>query len=191
MSNALSSLYGEGNAAAIRTRECVAFPGKREQEILTPPEILDPLRELWGGRPVFDPFGSERHAIADHTALLEDGTDGQQWTWPDRTFGNPPYGELERAMVGTKRGKPDGATYYLDHVDGEISRWCFLIPVRSHRKWWRRVANRDHVTVLELDPVKFVGFDQAFPAPLCLMFTRAGRKSDIEDLFSHLGEIRR
>lgn len=201
--NALSSLWGRGAADAVRTRECVAMPGKREQDILSPPEILDPLAKLWGAPyPTFDPFGSYQHTIAYHTARLPD--DGQRYVWPDLTYGNPPYAMLARALVGSAASYPDAwdeggkvthrtklgaAPYYFGHEDGRTKRWCFLIPVRSHRKWWRAITNRDYVEVFELDPLTFVGYPQSFPAPLCLLFTCVERGA-IAAAFKGLGDLR-
>lgn len=184
--NALRSLWGYGD---------------RPQEVLTPLDILTPLRELWGDI-AFDPFGSRQHLFAQHTALLPD--DGQRYVWPDRTFGNPAYAMLDRALNGSATSYPDAwdeegkvthrtklgpASYYLMHPDGLEKRWCFLIPVRPHRRWWRSAANAPHILTLELDPITFVGFSQSFPAPLCLMFTNE-RRSAVESVFGHLGDVR-
>ena len=164
----LASLWGEGAADAIRARECVAMPGNRKQEILTPPDILDPLRALWG-LIAFDPCGTPLHTIAERTAYLED--DGLSFKWPDRTFVNPPYKFLK-----------DWLAHFTAHSQG---RACLLGPVRSHRKWWRAAA-RECSSVVYLDPLCFVGYSQAFPAPLCLMF-RGEDWEDLEKLFGHLG----
>lgn len=45
--DALASLYGKGAVDAVRTRECVAMPGLRKQEIYTPEIIVALLHALW------------------------------------------------------------------------------------------------------------------------------------------------
>ena len=153
----IASLWGKAAVDAIRTRECVAMPGKRKQEILTPPDILDPLRAFWG-RIAFDPCGSRQQSIADLTAFIED--DGLSVRWPDFTFVNPPYCDLK---------------LWLAHFREHAGRTCFLGPVRSNRPWWREAA-REASAVLFLRPIKFIGYPQAFPGPLCLMFNRDTRE---------------
>ncbi len=156
----LASLYGKGHVDAVRTRECVAMPGLRKQEILTPPSILDPLIEFWGDialDPCSDADGSvPAQAHLRGSAFNEDGLAAQ---WPDGTFVNPPYGKLKDWLGCVVEQLPDG----------ERREIVMLIPVRSHRKWWRAAA-REASEVLYLNPIKFVGYDQAFPAPLCLFY---------------------
>lgn len=174
--NALTSMWGEDNANAIakkrelvrtiRARECVAMPGIREQTICTPDEILDPLRAIWRGIDM-DPCAAPGRSIgaAQEIRLPQDGL---RVRWPDRTFVNPPYGELSR---------------WLEPRADWQDRWCWLVPVRSQRKWWREWA-RSLGTLIYLNPVKFVGYKQAFPAPLCLGFT----ETNAAWAFGHLGE---
>lgn len=149
----LSSLWGRDAVNAKRTRECVAMPGLRKQEILTPADILDPVRAFFGGVIRFDPCGSRQQTIAEQTYYIED--DGLSVTWPDDTFANPPYAKLKD---------------WLEHLREHAGRTCFLGPVRSQRPWWRETAKVS--TVFYLRTIKFVGYDQGFPGPLCLMFNQ-------------------
>jgi hypothetical protein len=167
----IASLWGQGAVDATRARECVAMPGKRKQEILTPSAILDPLRAFWG-RIACDPCGTPLHSIADLTIYQHEN--GLGYRWPDLTFINPPYANLK-----------DWLAHYREHATG---RACLLGPVRSHRKWWRAAA-RESATVFYLKPITFVGYPQAFPAPLCLLFNRDTPEAVADAFPSDLGGV--
>ena len=187
MTDALSSLYGQGHVDATRTRECVAMPGLREQTVFTPMEIVTALIALWG-RVAYDPCHGHPGAVLTRSGrklgklakLMADGwtreklvaeghanatasvvpaerkTDSRGLIdpWVDATFCNPPYGEL-RAWLEWAMAQ------LVDHI--------MLVPVRPHRTWWRKwAATIPPEDLVYLNPVKFVGYDQAFPAPLCL-----------------------
>lgn len=185
--DALASLYGKGAVAATRTRECVAMPGLREQTVFTPWPIVIVLLALWG-RVTYDPchghpgvvltgpgrklgkldellakgwthetLVAEGHAVA--TASLIPAT---YWTdsrglidlWLDETFCNPPYGTLKDWLEWAM-------AQFVDHI--------LLVPVRPNRTWWRKwAASIPAGDLVYLNPLKFVGYEQAFPAPLCL-----------------------
>lgn len=164
--NALRSLIGTGH---------------REQTVFTPPIIVEACRQLWG-RIAYDPcHGSPGvvltaagrqvkaagHLPAGPSTQLpvglatrvqscvnaERSTDslGLIAPWPDRTFCNPPYNELHAWLEMS-------LLQSTDHI--------LLIPVRCHRKWWRKWGRQ--AEIIALDPLKFLGHDQTFPAPLCL-----------------------
>lgn len=141
--------YGFGNADRVT--------------VCTPRYILEPLIGAWG-RVAFDPCAPppriESQVGAEHCISLgpdEDpskpGQGGLRYKWPDRTFINPPYKYLKMWLAHE---------HYEPHA-----RRAWLIPVRSHRPWWRAWAKTMDAIVL-LPPLKFVGFDAAFPAPVCL-----------------------
>jgi hypothetical protein len=140
--------------------------GARPQEILTPPEVLEPLRALWGTI-VFDAAGSRQHTIAENTSY----TNGTSAPWPDRTYCNPPFKFLKD---------------WMRHMMASQGRSCMLAPVRPHRRWFRQHAAVCQCMVW-LDPLAFVGYEQKFPAPLCLLFL-ADELEHVRLLFSHLGE---
>lgn len=143
--------------------------GERPQEILTPPEILEPLRTLWGTI-VCDPAGSRRHTIAEHTWYAL----GDVMPWPDRSYCNPEFKHLKKWMAHMAEGADNW-------------RACMLAPTRNHRRWFRQYAGRCSAIVW-LNPIAFVGYDQKFPAPLCLLFT-VDDVDMVRLLFSHLGDV--
>lgn len=155
--NATKSLHGEGHANATRTRECVAMPGLREQEILTPPSIIRALKALWPNGIALDPccptWCNPTGAARSYSGGEVD--DGLREPWEDRTYANPPYGELKSWLATGLQWVEAGCDVVM------------LVPLRTHRKWFRLDA---WDAVCFLDPLKFVGFDQAFPSALCVLY---------------------
>lgn len=127
-------------------------------------------------------------------AMVSTSTRGLLDPWPHKTYCNPPYGaslfdpenemeayELELEIRdaakknGTKAVFPEGLPikkaslchwlmHQLEHSEGES---VMLVPNRTQRDWFR--TWRDEVDGLfELNPQKFLGYKQAFPAPLVL-----------------------
>lgn len=87
--DALFSLYGDGHLNAIRTRECVAMPGERDQRICSPPSIATRLRRLWEDGPAYDPSHCAGSVVGARTYTE---TRGLLDVWVDQTYYNPPYG---------------------------------------------------------------------------------------------------
>lgn len=148
--NALDGLHGK--------------PGPRKQTILTPDYILGPLRRVWGDihlDPCAPPLGVESRVGATREIRLPDN--GLDVPWSDCTFVNPPYRELKKWLT----------EFRMVHHEVRIA---WLIPVRPHRAWWRTWASEFVDTVIYLNPVTFVGYEQTFPTPLCLGYR--GEDSD-------------
>lgn len=154
----------------------------REQTVFTPQFIIDIVVAAFGRRIQYDPChghpgyvltakGRETKAKGVLTANMDlevftgravptescvnavRQTDclGLIAPWPDGTFVNPPFSQLhawlEMSMMQSS-----------DHI--------MLVPVRCHRKWWRKWA--DDAEVVPLNPFAFVGHDQSIPLPCCL-----------------------
>lgn len=170
---ALASLWGSGHADATRTRECVAMPGVREQEILTPAPIVAAIGQLWPEGIALDPCAPVGGSLLEPARSYTggDGLDGLREPWTDRTYCNPPYAELRSWLAKGLNESRQGRAVLM------------LCPLRTLRPWfqldpWRRVCL--------LRPVKFAGYAQAFPAPLCLLYN--GQRPDAFDrAFSPLG----
>jgi hypothetical protein len=155
---ALRSFYGASDRQKkANTVKSMACPGARPQEILTPRAIIDLLP--W---PVeLDPcacVGSLVPAKVCYYGQPED-EGGLILPWMDRTYCNPPYKDLKAWLERAQR----------EHLrlNGQ-AQFVMLAPVRTHRAWFRS-AMAAGVKIKWLDPVKFHGYDQAFPAPLCLL----------------------
>lgn len=143
--NALDSLHG-------------AIDKPREQEILTPPWLPELLRKEWGSI-LLDPcaprgdssfLARSRYCGGEHdNGLIE--------PWLDRTYCNPPYRDLKLWLAKAR----------AEAVKKSSPKLALLVPARTSRKWYR--AALDDRWVVELDPVKFHGFDAGFPAPLHLI----------------------
>lgn len=173
--NALDSLYGKGHVNATRTRECVAMPGFREQEILTPCYLINAINEVWPEGIALDPCSEGSEWVpADEYYTLSEGHDGLAMPWWDRTYVNPPYGELKKWLAK--------ASEYPKTLEVML-----LCPVRTHRKWFRL----DHWrSACLLDPVKFEGYKQAFPAPLVMLYN-GRRQHTFKEVFENFGRVGR
>lgn len=133
MTNALKSLYGQGHADA---------GGKgRNQTVLTPPCILVALHRMWREGIELDPCAPPRND-GDPCSVGDKYWDGNNGSgldepWVNRTYCNPPYGELKQWMLKSYEEK-------VEHV--------MLVPLRPHRDWFR-IAEYDAVAYLK--PLRF------------------------------------
>lgn len=129
----------------------------RPQEILTPPEVLTFVRALWQDTVALDPCaGTSNPEHVDADEHYTEDQDGLVRSWTDRTYVNPPYKFLKQWM--------SKASLEAEHGH----RIVMLCPVRGHRDWWHKYRDTASVEV-QLKPLKFVGYDGAFSAPLCLL----------------------
>lgn len=132
-------------------------PKERKQDVLTPPAIVDFVRDLFNGVIALDPCATRdpRSVVKAAIEFHGDDIDGLKAPWTDRTYVNPPYKTLKPWL---KKAELEAFWGY---------RVVVLCPVRPHREWWRRA--RDDAFYIELNPVAFIGYDLPLPTPLCLM----------------------
>jgi hypothetical protein len=129
----------------------------RPQEILTPESVVKFCHLLWGEGVRLDPCASNLpESVVKAEIRYVERDDGLQQVWLDRTYVNPPYKNLKQWMQLASQEARQGY------------RIAMLCPVRGHRDWWHEYRDTASVEV-QLKPLKFVGYDQAFPAPLCLL----------------------
>lgn len=153
---------------------------EREQVIYTPEVIRDVIRELWPEGLALDPCSGPESileptwAFGPHMPFPED-RDGLAVPWKHRTYVNPPYKHLKEWLAKAVAEAQSG-----------VSEILVLAPVRTHRPWFR-IAWLHSNCVIALNSLKFRGYDQAFPAPLCLMYWGAWAP-ELEARASHLGE---
>lgn len=177
--NALNSLWGSGNAEAlakVRTRDCVAMPGLREQTIRTPAIVVAGISKVWPEGIALDPCSCEG-SLVNAARVVRLPACGLEETWVDFTYVNPPYGKLKLWL--------EKASSSVKESGGSLEL-IMLIPVRSHRKWWRETLLKPGVTLCWMNPLKFEGFSQAFPAPLVLAYFGT-RVSEFKTAFKSLG----
>jgi len=178
--NALQTLWGSGDPTADRARKNTAksmiCPGERKQEIYTPQCIIDGLLKLWGDI-YLDPCSGPESLVPAQChysgICLED--DGLQNRWMPRTYVNPPFKHLKFWLLKAQQEAVSFPNIVL------------LCPTRHHRKWFRAALRSADCTIY-LNPLKFHGYKQAFPAPLCLI----GWNVTVErfkDAFKDLGEV--
>jgi hypothetical protein len=101
--------------------------------------------------------------------------DGLSVPWVPRKYVNPPYKHLKEWLAKAVAEAHSGVPEIL-----------VLAPVRTHRPWFR-IAWLHSDCVIALNSLKFLGYDQAFPAPLCLMYWGA-MADQLELLAYRLGE---
>jgi len=186
------AMPGARNQVVCTGREISA----RVENFFDLPRPVDQKRREGTRAIAYDPCGCEpeHDHLMTYTASESTRTRGLIDPWPDRTLANPPYGrslfdpesEMERHKAEnhireqSKRkgitpvypwGKPlkmAGLKDWLDHqIKASEGRSIMVSPVRSNRRWWREWA-RCMTGIVFLDPHKFAGYKQAFPAPLCL-----------------------
>lgn len=126
----------------------------RNQSIFTPAEILEIPMGLWG-RIAMDPCAST-DAVVDADEYLYEEDDGLSRAWPPYAFCNPPWRYLKK---------------WMRHADEQPEHMMFC-PVRPNRKYWRDYACGK--VVFYLNPVTFVGYDQSYPGPTCLIYSGVG-----------------
>lgn len=158
--------------------------GRRVQRVYTPPVIaVDILGALWPEGIMCDPcsgpdslvdamirvmppangcryaikiprIGPDGEPVMVRNMLVYDEAPPGLPVWPERTYLNPEFDALEPWL----------------RQFSESHEAVVLAPVRSHRKWWRRYLLGADVERAWLDPLKFVGHAQTFPAPLVLAY---------------------
>jgi hypothetical protein len=131
----------------------------REQDILTPQVVVDFVQFLWNDAIRMDPCATEdpRNVLEHVYDRVYALGDGLSVDWADRTYVNPPYKHLKAWM---KKASEEFAK--------TGNRIAMLAPTRGHRFWWHEY--RDTCScVLELAPLKFIGYPGVFPAPLSLL----------------------
>lgn len=161
-----------GTRGSALTRMATGDTTENEQRIHTPMSVLRPVYQLWPEGVACEPYSSpDSLVVADEKHGPEfEIKDSLFVPWPDRSYINPAYNDLQRAFAHGM----------------QFDEQVWLIPVRPHRKWWRK-ARRACDLVVWMDPLKFVGYDQSFPAALAI-FYRGRRRFDAHDLFAPLGD---
>lgn len=193
--NALASLYGAGEAKRRATASAHIGPGRRSQEIYTPPCVIEAVLKVWPYIQLDPCTGPGSIVPARHTcyvspkAVVNEATgrvkvhyeadvseiDGKLVPWPDYTYVNPPFALLQQWLRKAQN-------------EGETSEVMLLCPNRTSRKWFRAAA-KSASAVAELNPLKFLHYKQAFPAPLCVMYW--GQNPNLfAHAFESLGEVR-
>lgn len=191
----LKAFYGARESSRKNTVKSLVSPGERPQEIYTPQCIVDALHRVWP-HIALDPCsgpGSIVQALDTYHVPMRyrqtksgklrpyyeasgDEVDGLVADWVDYTYANPPYRELQKWL---KKAELEGERGL------EIA---MLAPTRGNRTWFRDACRRA-TSVIELDPLTFLGFKSAFPAPLCMLYWGAS-KSTFEFAFEALGDAR-
>lgn len=162
--------------------------GARPQEVYTPQVIKDGLSVLWPEGVALDPcHGSGSILDAERTLCIPptlrgkrqvfegpDEQNGLKQPWESRTYVNPPFSHLKEWL---EKAVWEGAM--------ERAEILVLSPVRTSRPWFR-AALADCTDAYWLNyNIRFLGFKDAFPQALCLLYW--GQR-DLSPAFDHIGE---
>lgn len=191
----LEAFYG-ARAKRNNTVKAHTGAGHRPQEIYTPPAIIDALLRVWP-HIALDPCAGPQSLVGALDtyyipgrpnakgklvyAAQGDEQDGLVEPWVDYTYANPPFCNLkpwlEKARFeGSRAGRGNGL---------EVAMLC---PTRGHRTWTRD-AWTTCTSVIDLNPLKFVGFTSTFPEPLVVLYW-GDSKALFELSFEGLGDAR-
>jgi phage N-6-adenine-methyltransferase len=127
----------------------------------TPPEVLERLYDVVGGRFDLDPCspGKARSRVRARTHYTEQD-DGLSLPWHGAVFMNPPYGG--RITAWTAKARVEAAAGHAACVFG-------LVPARTDTRWWHRdVAGIAHVWLLR-GRLAFGDGTQSAPFPSALI----------------------
>jgi hypothetical protein len=208
----LQAFYGARSRSRSRKRKNTAksliSPGERPQEIYTPHAVVEALLRIWPhialdpcsgpgsvvgaldtfyiperieqvrdkkGNVVLDDNG-EPKTRTYYRVEAEGEIDGLTREWVDYAYCNPPFKNLKPWLAHAER-------------QGEAGReTAMLAPTRGNRSWFRD-ATRRATSVIDLDPLAFLGHKSTFPAPLCMLYWGA-MKQLFEFAFEALGDAR-
>ena len=131
--------------------------GKRPQEILTPPDIIERIVQAFGGPIGLDPCSPSKTEPSFYAALrYTEAENGLASQWLDRTFFNPPFDDLAPWLEKAATEAADG------------KKIVGLVPWRSRRRWFQRWVATSTAVTFE-GPVKFVGHKAAIPVDIVLV----------------------
>ena len=124
----------------------------KNDNIGTPPELYKDLDDLY-------------HFDFDPCPLEKPEWDGLEVEWGKSNFVNPPFSDiaswLKKAVEELKKGKSTG----------------FLIPVRSHTKYWFKYVYPYAKKIQFLERgLKFEGYKSPFPIPLVFIWFQGEAK---------------
>jgi hypothetical protein len=174
----LRSFYGASDRLKNRTRTLIGSPDtERPQEIFTPEILLDAIDLVWPEGIALDPCPHPDSPVFNRAkSFYCEGVEcGLSHPWEPFTYANPPFKYLK-----------DWLAKALDEYVSGTREMMLLVPVRTHRKWFRAACLLADDTCW-LDPVTFEGYPTSFPAPLCMLYY-GERKDRFREVFNALGD---
>jgi len=150
----------------------------------TPPEILEPVRKLFGGKIRCDPCTTLDNPT-DAGRVCWDGpaeVNGLFNLWEDRTFVNPPYGKELYTWIDKTTREAEYGGYKIVLLVSASSRW-------DQDRWQKIFSPNLTAMCMPLGRVKFLNADgvqmKSPPYPSLLFFYNI----DASDVHKHFGAI--
>jgi hypothetical protein len=159
-------------------------------EWYTPPEILEPVRKLFGGEIGLDPCTSKGNPTQAtiHLTPIQDGL-SRNWrnAYSEKwgVFVNPPYGKSLYDWIHKVTMEAEWASLSIVLLVSASSRW--------DQKKWQRIYSPELTTfVMPVGRVKFLDAEgnrhKSPPYPSVLYFYNIDPK-DVKEHFGHLGTV--
>lgn len=126
----------------------------RPQEIYTPQSIINFCLKIWPEGIALDPCTDENSIVPARRRITKI-ENGLTQLWEPFTYINPPYNDLKN---------------WFAHGLTQPAEQIWLVPVRTHRIWWRAFVGESSAVVFLDSGLIFLGYEQSFPAPLCLVY---------------------
>ncbi len=162
--------------------------GARPQEVYTPQVIKDGLDVLWPEGVALDPCHGPGSILDAERTLCTPPTlrgkrqvfegpaeqNGLIQPWVPRTYVNPPFSLLEAWLEKAR----------LEYFSRGVGEILVLSPVRTSRPWFRTALALCSDAYWLNYNIRFLGFKDAFPQALCLLYW--GERS-LSPAFDHIG----
>lgn len=169
----------------------------------SPPEILEPVYEFFGGFPDLDPCGSpDGMPIATYTLHGSNtGTDGLKVSWSSlggTAYANPPYSSTEKGADGKQHrielyregdeiAYVEGVSAWVEKAKSEMGvESILLVAARPDTQWFQR-CGASRVCFWE-GRLVFVGAPTSAPFPSALLYYGL-RTERFEQVFESRGVV--
>lgn len=150
----------------------------------TPPKLIQPITEFFGGRIDLDPCSNETSLVNARTSFVLPNKNGLNEKWNEKTiFVNPPYGRNGKTSI---YNWPNKAVTEFD----EDKQIIFLIPVATNTKHFKDLIFKHFSAICFLSDtrLKFYsdGLEVKKGAPMACCLCYLGKKNKEFELFFSL-----
>ena len=151
-----------------------------EQNICTPPFVVEPLYPMLGGSFDLDAFcgrATRGSIIRAKRRVNFPREDGLILPWWGSVWGNPPFRRLGEALEKAWRSVCRGGDAYEAFIHG---------PLRTHRRYWKFAWRAQ--SICYLDRIRYLGWEDDFPFPTVVLYY-GPRAGTFMRAMAHLGVV--